>query len=108
MIKQNQYFPQSRPHPGVTLSEKLEEMGMSTGEFAGHTGKSEITIKNVLNGKCSITPDLAVQFENVTQIPSHFWLNSQQNYDKFMKRKNYNQLLSFPQEIDMIEEIEVV
>ena len=31
---QNQYFPQSRPHPGETLAEKLEEMGMGSKEFA--------------------------------------------------------------------------
>lgn len=28
MALQNQYFPQSRPHPGETLTEKLEEMEM--------------------------------------------------------------------------------
>ena len=99
MVKQNQYFPQSRPHPGVTLSEKLEEMGMSTKEFAVYIGKSEKTIHDVLNGNCAITPDLAVQFENMTQIPTRFWLNSQRNYDNFMKRKNYEQLFSFSQQV---------
>ena len=29
MVRQNQYFPQSRPHPGETLAEKLEEMQVS-------------------------------------------------------------------------------
>ena len=108
MTKQNEYFPQSRPHPGVTLSEKLEEMGMSTKEFAGRTGKSEKTIYKVLNGNRSITLDLAMQFENVTQIPVHFWLNSQRNYDEFLKRKNYKQQFSFPQETEAIELMEVV
>ena len=108
MIKQNQYFPQSRPHPGVTLSEKLEEMGMSAKEFADYTGKPERTINAVLNGTCAITADLAVQFEKVTQIPSHFWLNSQRNYDNFLKRKKMNQLFSFSQEPELVEELETV
>ena len=86
MTKQNQYFPQSLPHPGETLVEKLEEMGLDSKEFAVLTGKSEKIINAILNGKCAITPDLAVQLENVTQIPVHFWLNSQRGYDEFMAR----------------------
>ena len=87
MAKQNQYFPQSLPHPGETLAEKLEEMGIDSKEFAILTGKSEKIINAVLNGKFVITPDLAFQFERVTQIPVHFWLNSQQGYDEFKLRR---------------------
>ena len=89
MATRNEYFPQSLPHPGRTLVEKLEEMGLSVKEFADYTGKSERTINAVLTGKGAITPDLAVQFENVTRIPAQFWLNSQRNYDEFMARINY-------------------
>ena len=88
-FKRNQYIPQIYFHPGETLAEKLEEMGMNCKEFAGRTGKPEKTINAVLEGKIAITPDLAVQFENVTQIPVHFWLNSQRNYDEFKAKKVY-------------------
>ena len=93
MAKQNQYFPQSRPHPGEMLAEKLEEIGMGTKEFAVRTGKPEKTISAFLNGKCSITPDMAVQFENITLIPAHFWLNSQRNYDEFIAKESYKKTL---------------
>jgi len=93
MAKQNQYFPQSRPHPGETLAEKLEEMGMGAEEFAIRTGKPEKTINAVLNGKSAITPDMAIQFENVTKIPAHFWMNSQRSYDEYLARKKYNPVL---------------
>ena len=82
MALQNQYFPQSVPHPGETLVEKLEEMGMGPKEFALRTGKPEKTITAILNGGSSITPDMAVQFENVTKIPAHFWMNHQRGYDE--------------------------
>ncbi|RYE55984.1 MAG: addiction module antidote protein, HigA family [Sphingobacteriales bacterium] len=82
----NEYIPQSRPHPGITLSEKLEEMGMGIKEFALRTGKPEKTIIAVLGGESSITPDMAVQFEDVTRIPVHFWLNHQRAYDEFVAR----------------------
>ena len=87
MIKKNQYFPQSRPHPGETLEEKLEEMGMGPKEFALRTGKPEKTIIAVLKGESSITPDMAVQFENVTKIPANFWMNHQRGYDEYVARE---------------------
>lgn len=87
MAKQNQYFPQSRPHPGETLVEKLEEMEMGPKEFALRTGKPEKTIIAILNGKSSITPDMAVLFENVTRIPANFWMNHQRSYDEFIARE---------------------
>ncbi len=86
MAQQNQYFPQSRPHPGETLEEKLEEMGMGPKEFAVRTGKPEKTIAAVLKGQSSITPDMAIQFENVTKIPAHFWMNVQKSYDEYIAR----------------------
>ena len=87
MALQNQYFPQSRPHPGETLTEKLEEMEMGPKEFALRTDKPEKTIIAVMNGKSSITPDMAVRFEGVTKIPAHFWMNHQRSYDEFIVRE---------------------
>jgi len=86
LVKRNQYFPQSRPHPGMTLKEKLEEMGMGPKEFALRAGKPEKTITAILKGNSSITADMAVQFENVTKIPAHFWMNHQRGYDEYIAR----------------------
>lgn len=87
MATQNQYFPQSVPHPGETLAEKLEEMEMGPKEFALRTGKPEKTIIAIVKGKSSITSDMAVQFEYVTKIPAKLWMNHQQGYDEYMSRK---------------------
>ncbi len=87
MAKKNQYFPQSVPHPGITLEEKLEEMEMGPKEFALRAGKPEKTITAILKGDSSITPDMAVQFENVTKIPSHFWTNLQRDFDEYIARE---------------------
>jgi len=88
LIKKNQYVPQIRFHPGETLAEKLEEMGISSDELAILTGKQEKVINAILHGRSAITPDMAEQFENVTQIPAHFWLNCQRSYDKFIAMEN--------------------
>ena len=87
MATQNEYFPQSLPHPGKTLIEKLEEMGMNSKEFAECTNIQEPILIGVLKGSGSITPDLAERFEKSTRIPIEFWLNSQRIYDEFMSRK---------------------
>ena len=87
MAKQNQYFPQTVPHPGKTLEEKLNEMEMGPKEFALRTGKPEKTIIAVLKGESSITPDMAVQFESVTKIPANFWMNHQRGYDEYLARE---------------------
>lgn len=87
MVKQNQYFPQSVPHPGIDLAEKIEELGMGPKEFAVRAGKPEKTITAILKGESSITPDMAVQFENVLRIPANFWMNRQRSYDEYEARE---------------------
>jgi len=86
MAKLNEYFPEEVLHPSVTLNEKLEEMGMSRKEFALRTGKPEKTIVAVLQGTSSITPEMAILFENITKIPAHFWINKQSRYNEYKAR----------------------
>src|SRR5699024_4509456 len=90
----NQYTPPIAFHPGETLKEKLEELGMGAKEFAIRSGKPEKTISAILNGDSSITAGMAVQFENVLKIPAHFWLNMQRNYDEFVARQKQEELLT--------------
>ena len=81
------YQPDYAVHPGETLREKLEETGMTPKEFAIRTGKPVKTISEVLNGKSSITTDMAVQFEKVLGIPANFWTKKQANYNEFAARE---------------------
>lgn len=80
-------------HPGETLEEKIQEMGMGVKEFATRVSKPEKTVIAVLKGKSSITPDMAVAFELVTKIPAHMWLNLQKSYDEFVARKKRETVL---------------
>ena len=81
-------------HPGVTLREKLEELQLSPKEFAIRTGKPVKTISNILNGKSSITPEMAVQFEKVLNIPASFWIAKQADYNEFIAREKEKQELT--------------
>ena len=79
----NQYYPKTVTHPSEFLIEILEEKQMSVNEFAIEIGKPEKTISSVLKGKSSITPEMAVLFEQIIKVPAHFWIEAQKNYDVF-------------------------
>ncbi len=86
MSTTNEYSPETVTHPGFTLNEKLEEIGMSKKEFALRTEKPEQTIIKIIKGNSSITPDMSIQFENVLKIPANFWLKKQYRYDEIVSR----------------------
>ncbi|KPA16424.1 XRE family transcriptional regulator, partial [Candidatus Magnetomorum sp. HK-1] len=86
MTIKNEYFPETVTHPGFTLNEKLEEIGMSIKEFALRTQKPEQTIIKIINENGSITPDMSILFENVLKIPAKFWLKRQYLFDESIAR----------------------
>ena len=87
----NQYRPDVVFHPATTLKEKLGEMGMSIKEFALRTGDPEQTIIAVLKEERSVTPEMAILFEKVTQIPAKFWINKQARYNKYVAHKKHEE-----------------
>lgn len=89
----NRYYPESVTHPGEILSETLEELTLGSKELAVRTGKPEKTISAILKGKSAITPDMAVLLEQVLEIPSHFWLEAQKNFDEYNARINYQKVI---------------
>ena len=89
----NQYKPDLVFHPATTLKEKLGEMGMSIKEFALRTGKPEQTIIAVLKEERSLTPEMAILFENITQIPAKFWINKQARYNEYRARKKQEEAI---------------
>ncbi|MBE9467940.1 MAG: ImmA/IrrE family metallo-endopeptidase [Bacteroidetes bacterium] len=94
MTLTNQYSPDIVFHPATTLNEKLKEMGMSRKEFALRTGKPEKTIIAVLKEESSLTPEMAILFETVTQIPAQFWINKQARYNEYIARKKHEEAIT--------------
>lgn len=77
---QNQYIPDYVSPPGETLEEMLEERGMSEAELTIRTGIPKKTINEIINGKAAITPEIALQFEEVLGAPASFWNNREWHY----------------------------
>jgi len=82
----NEYIPDNVSHPGETLKDVLEEQSMSQAELSERSGRPKKTINEIINGKSSITPETALQFELIFGIPASFWNNRQKQYDEYLAK----------------------
>ncbi|MBU7582885.1 MAG: helix-turn-helix domain-containing protein [Nostoc sp. TH1S01] len=102
---QNQYTPDYVSPPGETLQEILEERGMSQAELAERTGRPKKTINEIINGKAAITPETALQFERVFNIPASFWNNRERRYREFLAQQEEKERLK--KQVAWLQEIPV-
>jgi addiction module HigA family antidote len=84
---QNQYRPTQVLPPGLTLLESLESLGMSQADLAARIGRTPKHISEIIHKGAPITSETALDFEKVLGVPSHFWLNLEQNYREFLARQ---------------------
>ena len=61
-------------HPGVVLKEVLDEKGLSNKEFASTIGMPASVLSDIINGKRSVTPDIAILFEASLGRDAASWL----------------------------------
>ncbi len=80
------FEPDYAIHPGVTLAETLEELGMSQAELAQRMGRPLQMISEIIQGKKAITAETALQLERATGVPANFWNSSQRNYEATIAR----------------------
>lgn len=68
--------------PGETLLEDwMEPLNLTTYQMAKHLGVGAIAVKEILEGKRSISPVMALRLGKVTGASSQYWLNLQTQYD---------------------------
>ena len=75
------FQPDYAVHPGETLTETLEELGMSQAELAQRMGRPLQMISEIVQGKKAITAETAFQLERATGVPANFWNSAQRNYE---------------------------
>lgn len=80
------FQPDYAIHPGETLAETLEELGMSQAELAQRMGRPLQMISEIIQGKKAITAETALQLERATGVPANFWNSSQRNYEAVLAR----------------------
>jgi len=69
-------------HPGEIIRELcLEPKAISVANAAKQLGVSRKTLYKIINGKGSITPEMALRLELVFGSTAQTWLNMQTTYD---------------------------
>lgn len=82
-------------HPGMVLKEELEAKGLSNKEFASTIGMPASVLSDILNGKRSVTPDIAILLEASLGRDAADWLALQaardieiaKNKEEFLKKQ---------------------
>ena len=81
-------------HPGEILKEfVIEPSALTITDVSAHLNVSRKTLSKVLNGRGSITPEMALRLELVFKKPSaDHWLRLQNAYDLWQTRQNLSAL----------------
>ena len=73
-------------HPSEFLKDSLELCRMTQKDLAKRTNLTEKTITAIMRGKDRISPETALKFEKVLDIPASFLIQAQSRYDEYQKR----------------------
>lgn len=68
-------------HPGDTLREDLDALGMSAAELARQMAVPVNRVTEILNGRRAITGDTALRLAHFFDTTAEFWLNLQKLYE---------------------------
>ena len=94
MDKNKKYNPDLAIHPGVTLKEELDFLGLSQVELSQRSGLSTKTISQIINEVEPITSETAIKFERALGISADFWSNLQKNYELSVARIEAEKMIS--------------
>ena len=76
-------------HPGETLREDLDALGMSASELARRIEVPVHRITRILNGRRAVTCDTALRLGRFLGTSGEFWLNLQKLYElRLAEREN--------------------
>jgi addiction module HigA family antidote len=65
----------------MLLEELLKPLGISQSAFAIRLGVSFPRLNEIVRGKRSVTPDMALRLARVLGMSADFWLGLQQDWD---------------------------
>ncbi|MGA8573487.1 MAG: HigA family addiction module antitoxin [Desulfobaccales bacterium] len=74
-------------HPGQLVKACLDDLGLSVAEAAKGIGITRQQLHNVVAGRSSVTPEMAIRFEKAFGGTADTWLKMQANYDLAQMRQ---------------------
>lgn len=74
--------------PGEILSEEfLKPLGLTQRELADHLGCDVKVVNRIVNGRTSVTAEMAIRLGAALRMSPEFWLNAQQAVDIYYASK---------------------
>jgi antitoxin HigA-1 len=81
------------PHPGEIIREDcLAPLGLSVTAAAKWLGVSRHSLSELLNGRASVSADMAIRLEKAGWSVAESWLRNQMSYDLWQARQRANQI----------------
>jgi addiction module HigA family antidote len=83
-------------HPGELIRETLDGLQEETGkkltveQVATGLGTTRKNLSAIINGKQSVSPEMALRLSAAFNTTAEFWLHAQENYDLAQARKKFD------------------
>lgn len=95
------YEPAELVPPGQTLADWLDRVDMSQVDFAKRTSLTPKHINQVVRGVVGISPEVALAFERVTDIPARYWLQLDANFQS--AKQHLADAEDLEEEVDLVD-----
>ena len=80
-------------HPGLMVKSLcVDPLGLSVTDAAEYLKVARSTLSKLLNGRMSISPEMAVRLSIVFKTDSEVWIILQAQYDLYLAEKNRKRL----------------
>jgi antitoxin HigA-1 len=92
-IKEEYAMPMKNPvHPGALAKANLDELNLSVAEAAKAMKITRQQLHNVMQGRSSLSPQMALRFEKAFGGSADMWLRMQAAYDLAQARKRQGRI----------------
>lgn len=69
------------PHPGIIVRGEMEYLGIGPEELAYRLSLDVVTVRQLIAGKCNISPEIAKKLEQAVGSTAEQWLRIQDAYN---------------------------
>ncbi|RJR46067.1 MAG: addiction module antidote protein, HigA family [Deltaproteobacteria bacterium] len=80
-------------HPGLLVKDCLDDLGLTVAEAAAALHITRQQMHNIIAGRSSVTPEMALRFEKAFGSTADTWLRMQMNYDLAQARQRASDIV---------------
>jgi addiction module HigA family antidote len=80
-------------HPGLLVKDCLDDLGLTVAEAAAALPITRQQLHNIIAGRSSVTPEMALRFEKAFGSTADTWLRMQLNYDLAQARRRASDIM---------------